>query len=188
MSIWPWKTTEQRASEHPKAPPLPEPKVENPKDQRAELEEKKALMLAIEAELERMKAQAAEEIEKPAGPYRIVKVEGVSGPGGYRVQAWQVKQDYWNLRGRGHGCWDWYALTRISRWYMDADRVELECVNNALSWESVPEKSTWIYWQDVGSANPHATYEDAAEWLRKWLRPECDEVLFDADGQPIEAQ
>lgn len=47
-------------------------------------------------------------------------------------------------------------------------------------------RATDIAWRKVGSANPHATYEEAEEWLCKWLRPEAEQTFFDENGDRVQ--
>lgn len=162
----------------------PEPTNET---EEARVERMRKLVWEIEAELERMRLADLEAIEKPVGKYRIIKVERADascGEDGYYVQAWSVKQYGWQLSYKAHRVCKELDLdiTRGSRlpfsWYLER---ALEW-----TWGNIPDRDTSICWYNVGSANPHATYEDAAEWLRKWIRPEVEEVYFNEAGEPVE--
>lgn len=158
------------------------------------IERMRKLVAEIEAELERMRVAELEAIEKPVGKYRIYKIERADascGKDGYYVQTWRVEQ------------WGWELSGKEERQYREMRRAESKdephhlsgfelpysyYLENALKWKdyNIPHRRTYIEWHNVGSANPHATYEDAAEWLRKWLRPEVEEVYFDEAGEPVE--
>lgn len=210
MTLWPWK---REASHEGYVEPEPVPAVEKPNPHAAvfaKRDELKVLVVAIEAELSRMKAEAAENIEKPAGPYRIIKFDlfdNSPARAGYFVQEWRVKQYGWSLYGRsldffGEGIFRYQNSSRQKAY--DAEGVsgdllrlytipqetiaaysELREFEEALKWENAPRCQTFIHWENVGSANPHPTYEAAEDWLKKWLRPEFDEVIFDAEGNRI---
>ena len=147
--------------------------VEIPDDRAPDLkpiEDLRAQVEELEERLRKRKIADAELIAKPSGTYRIVRIEAADGPSGYFVQRWRVEQNG-------------YTSMRQGRFGLGLGLNERYVLEGSLDHETYC--GTEIVWFNVGASNPHATHEDAADWLRKWLRPEVYEVHYDGDGAPV---
>lgn len=140
------------------------------------LEDLRAEVAAIEAELADKKIRDAEALERPTGTYRIVKIarpRGSTAESGYFVQGWTIQSYGYELA--------YTAERRPGRSFIGSGSLgERWYLETALKFSR--HSVTHIEWRDVGSANPHPTFEAAEDWLSKWLRPEVEEVFFDANG------
>lgn len=183
IRVWLESLGKDEVKVHYDTPYVPPPK---PKSVEEEFAEAIAELAALKEELRLRRIKDAEDIQKPDSTYRIVKMEyarGEGGEDGYFVQRWYVSQ------GAGYGYeQDWrfntnddyehYSRTLGPKYFLDRTRRHIKDIR------ATPQ-STTIQWHNVGSANPHPTFEEAKKWLKKWLNPKAQEAFFDDDGNQI---
>ena len=132
--------------------------------------ELKTLLAALEAE--RKEARAA--VETPKHPYRIVLLDYPDAPSssGYYVQQWMI-EDTGYEEGRNSY---FYPYSPFSEAYDLYTRIQ--------NLKDTPHfKYVGLKWINLGASNPHPTFEAAQTWLKKWLRPACENVAITATGR-----
>jgi hypothetical protein len=162
-----------------------------------ELREIESEIEGIYAILKILREEDLANLELPEGPYRIKLIEYLNNEeeivgysnsnwnnpiykkkkSGYYVQKYVIVADeYENYKPELS---PYYSYTRAST-ELEKKRVQLKHILG-----EADVMSTSIQWRNVGSSNPFGTYEEAAAWLKKWIRPEVVETFFDENGDEI---